>query len=200
MVSTYANWLRRTKLEFKQHFVHIDLKYLFLGPFTQTPSRMQGVDFSSQLFSSKFGIVVPVKIIHEVWSFLHPFSLHVWIVLLLCIPTLILAMVLADYIYFASFATWQTSAGFVLRVACFDNTNHHPGRRKYGKVRGGIRVSDEPEKPRFRFRIPFYPPKTRVNPDFRVFMPDFPPKNRVKPVFRSIRNSVSSKCHYPPHP
>ena len=95
---------------------------------------MQGVDFSSQLFSSKFGIVVPVKIIHEVWSFLHPFSLHVWIVLLLCIPTLILAMVLADYIYFASFATWQTSAGFVLRVACFDNTNHHPGRRKYGKV------------------------------------------------------------------
>ena len=25
----------------------------------------------------------------------------------------------------------------------------------------------------------------------------FPPKNRVKPVFRSIRNPVSSKCHYP---
>ena len=66
--------------------------------------------------------------------------------------------------------------------------------------RGGIRVSDEPEKPGFRFRIPFYPPKTRVNPDFRVFMPDFPPKNRVKPVFRSIQNLVSSKCHYPPHP
>ena len=66
--------------------------------------------------------------------------------------------------------------------------------------RGGIRVSDEPEKPGFRFRIPFYPPKTRVNPDFRVFMLDFPPKNRVKPVFRSIRNSVLSKCHYPPHP
>ena len=31
-------------------------------------------------------------------------------------------------------------------------------------------------------------------------MPDFSPKNRVKSVFRSIRNSASSKCHYPPHP
>ena len=66
--------------------------------------------------------------------------------------------------------------------------------------RGGIRVFDEPEKPDFRFRIPLFPPKNRVNPDFRVFMLDFPPKNRVKPVFRSIRNPVSSKCHYPPHP
>ena len=44
------------------------------------------------------------------------------------------------------------------------------------------------------FRIPFFPPKNRVNPDFRVFRLDFPLKNG------SIRKSVSSKCPYPPHP
>ena len=49
--------------------------------------------------------------------------------------------------------------------------------------RGGIRVSDEPEKPGFRFQIPFYPPKTRVNTDFRVFMLDFLPKKQGKTGF-----------------
>ena len=65
---------------------------------------------------------------------------------------------------------------------------------------GGIRVFDEPEKPDFRFRMPLFPPKTKVNLDFRVFMLEFPMKNWVKPVFRSIRNPVSSKCHYLPQP
>ena len=42
---------------------------------------------------------------------------------------------------------------------------------------------DEPEKPDFRFQIPFFPPKIRVNPDFRVFMLDFPPKKPGKTGF-----------------
>ena len=50
-------------------------------------------------------------------------------------------------------------------------------------IRGGICVFYEPEKPDFRFRMPLFPLKTRVNPDFRVFMLEFPTKNRVKPVF-----------------
>ena len=36
-------------------------------------------------------------------------------------------------------------------------------------TRGGIRVLDEPEKPDFRFPIPFFPPKIQVNPDFFGF-------------------------------
>ena len=85
----------------------------FPGPFTPNPSRLQGVDFTYQLFSSQYGIVVPVKITRDNWSFLHPFSSNVWIVLLLCIPTLMLAMVLADYIFFGSFANWEASTGSV---------------------------------------------------------------------------------------
>ena len=92
------------------------------------------MDFSSQLFSSKYGIVVPVKITRDMWSFLRPFSKNVWIMLLLCIPTLMIAMVVADYIFLGSFANWEISVGFVLRIACIEATNHHPGERKYGKV------------------------------------------------------------------
>ena len=74
------------------------------------------MDFSSQLFSSKFGIVVPVKITRDMWSFLHPFSHRVWAILLLNIPVLMLTMVLADYLYLGSFVNWKTSVAFVMRV------------------------------------------------------------------------------------
>ena len=72
-------------------------------------------------------------------------------------------------------------------------------------IRGWIRAFDVPEKPdktkdktRFSEGNQAYKPE---NPDFRIKLGNSNPKIRFYPVFRSIRNTVSSKRHYPPaHP
>ena len=92
------------------------------------------MEFSSPLFVDQYRIVVPVRVTRDVWSFLDPLSVPVWIVFLLCIPTISLAMVLADYFYFSSFRNWETSVGFVVRVACLDHSSHLGGDRKYSKL------------------------------------------------------------------
>ena len=63
-------------------------------------------------------IVVPLRPIKDIWSFLHPFSYEVWICLVITIPCLILAMWLANL--HAKF-DFGTLLGFVIRVAMVDD-------------------------------------------------------------------------------
>ena len=67
---------------------------------------------------SHYTIVVPVRQIQELWSFLHPFSYEVWIWLLVTLPSLILAL-LATKQY--AEIDLETLVGFVIRAAVVDD-------------------------------------------------------------------------------
>ena len=64
-------------------------------------------------------IVVPVKPRENLWSFLNPLTYQVWIGILISMPLLILAMGLANYIFYQHM-DWQNVINFVLRVALVD--------------------------------------------------------------------------------
>ena len=91
---------------------------MYLGPLDPTYSYSKAVEFSSHLYMSHYTIVVPVKQVQELWSFLHPFSYEVWIWLLVTLPSLIIA-------FWASKQNaeidLETLLGFVIRAAVVDD-------------------------------------------------------------------------------
>ena len=67
---------------------------------------------------SHYTIVVPVRPIQEIWSFLYPFTFEVWIWLVITIPCLILSMWVANH---HATIDLETILGFVTRVAMVDD-------------------------------------------------------------------------------
>ena len=69
-----------------------------------------------------YSIMVPLKPMEKLWSFLGPLDSRVWIAFLLNIPTFILTMGLANYIYYKKI-NWRPLIDFVLRAAMVDNSD-----------------------------------------------------------------------------
>ena len=84
------------------------------GTFVPTSSRLKAVDFSVPILNEFWTIAIPIKSEVDVWSFLHPFAPEVWIASLASIPTFMMAMIMADYLYFGTLR-WEASVSFVLR-------------------------------------------------------------------------------------
>ena len=80
---------------------------------------MEAVDFSIPIINEYWTLAIPIKLEVEVWSFLNPFDLEVWIASLISIPIFMLAMITADYLFFGTLR-WEASVSFVLR----DHTVH----------------------------------------------------------------------------
>ena len=100
---------------------------MFLGPFARTESWSRAVDFSSTIYTDGFTIVVPLRSETQVWSFLEPLSLNVWILSIISIPIFLLAMGLAEYAYYGVF-NWGIVTGFVLRNVFLENVPQLPER------------------------------------------------------------------------
>ena len=87
-----------------------------LGPFVLTVDRAKAVDFSSPVLHSYYTIVVPLQHKSKMWYFATPFAYHVWLFIIISIPTYIAIMGLAEYMY-TGLADWDKICGFVLRNA-----------------------------------------------------------------------------------
>ena len=87
---------------------------MFSGTFAPTSSRLKAVDFSVPIINDYWAIAIPIKSEVDVWSFLHPFAPEVWIAYLASIPTFMMAMITADYLYSGTLR-WEASVSFVLR-------------------------------------------------------------------------------------
>ena len=101
----------------------------YSGTFTPTSSRLKAVDFSVPITNDYWAIAVPIKSEVDVWSFLQPFTSEVWIASIVSIPTFMMAMVTADYLYFGSFS-WEPSVSFVLRIALVEHSFKVPDRNR----------------------------------------------------------------------
>ena len=91
---------------------------------------------------SHYTIVVPVTSSQDVWSFLHPFTIDVWIALLISIPLVILTLIICNYYVKI---TWETLVSFVIRFIMVDGRYPFKIINKYGsksqKVLGIIWIS-----------------------------------------------------------
>ena len=104
----------------------------FLGPFDPTYSRSQSVDFSSMVSVGSYDIILPLKAENDVWSFIKPFSVELWIFSLGSIPIIMLAMALADYLRRVE-TEWATLVGFVLRNILSENMGKMPEKYNHQK-------------------------------------------------------------------
>ena len=93
------------------------------------------VDFIDSLTGgSHYPLIIPLRIEHDEWALLKPFSLWVWVVSLVCLPLYLVIMGLADYVFWGS-VKWQTLFGFVLRIFLSEHA-HKPTNDKmvYQKI------------------------------------------------------------------
>ena len=103
-----------------------------LGPFDPTYSRSQSVDFSSMVSVGSYDIILPLRAENDVWSFIKPFSVELWIFSLGSIPIIMLAMALADYLRRVE-TEWATLVGFVLRNILSENMGKMPEKYNHQK-------------------------------------------------------------------
>ena len=80
-----------------------------------------------------WGLVIPLGIQTDLLTILKPFQYEVWMLLIISVPTYILAMILADYI-FSGNANWQCLIGFVGRIAFHSDINNVDIRRYYQRL------------------------------------------------------------------
>ena len=113
--------------------MNVKIYLCHFGPFGQNPSRSKAVDFSLPIINDYYSIAVPITSKDDLWSFLHPFNLEVWIASLISIPIFMTAMVLADYLYTGSLK-WGTSISFVLRIALLDKSLKIPHKTIYKSI------------------------------------------------------------------
>ena len=104
-----------------------------IGPFAPTLSRSEAVDFSLPIINEQYSIAVPIKSEDDLWSFLHPFNLEVWIASFISIPIFMIAMVSADYLYTGSLK-WGISISFVLRIALMEQSLKIPDKTIYNRI------------------------------------------------------------------
>ena len=75
-------------------------------------------------------IAIPITSRHDFLSFLYPLTFEVWMVIIVSVPTFILASMLRDYLYtrYRPFRTlsllseWQRSIAFIMRTIFVDNS------------------------------------------------------------------------------
>ena len=72
------------------------------------------MDFTNTVESAYYTVVVPVKHNSKMWYFVDPFSLDVWLLLVVIIPMYLVTMGLANH-FFWGFADWGDQFAFVLR-------------------------------------------------------------------------------------
>ena len=99
-----------------------NLLFTIPGPIEVEYDYSKAVDFSSTLYMDHYSIMVPLKPMKKLWSFLGPLDSRVWITFLLIIPTFIFTMGLANYMYYKKI-NWRPLIDFVLRTAMVDNTD-----------------------------------------------------------------------------
>ena len=92
---------------------------LYQGPIDTAYSFSKAVEYSSYLIMCHHTIVVPVRPRDNLWSFLHPLTYQVWAGILLSVPIFILAMGLANRVFYKDI-DWATVSNFVLRVTMGD--------------------------------------------------------------------------------
>ena len=91
--------------------------YYFIGPFTQTLSRAQSVEFTTPIgLMAYYTIIAPLRVQNNLMSIMDPLSSNVWICLAICIPLYIGAMILLNYIYSGT-TNWETAASSIMRAA-----------------------------------------------------------------------------------
>ena len=66
------------------------------------------------LSSESMSIIVPLSSQEDIWTFLYPFNLEVWIFTLISIPIFAIALGSTDYFGNGS-VDWITVLGFVIR-------------------------------------------------------------------------------------
>ena len=109
-------------------------KLIFSGPFTQTLSRAEAVDFTLSIgISTHYTIVVPLRFKDNLLSITDPLSFEVWICFLICIPAYIGVIILMNYIYSGS-PNWEATASFVLRSALSERKDRLPPKHLYQKL------------------------------------------------------------------
>lgn len=84
------------------------------------------------MFVDYWGLVIPLSIKDSFFNILNPFSLDVWIVLLITIPVYMLSMAITDYVDFGSIL-WNKSAGLVIRIALHNDIRDYSERRFHQK-------------------------------------------------------------------
>ena len=91
--------------------------YYFIGPFTQTLSRAQSVEFTTPIgVMAYYTIIAPLRVQNNLMSIMDPLSSNVWICLAICIPLYIGAMISMNYIYSGT-TNWETAASSIMRAA-----------------------------------------------------------------------------------
>ena len=100
------------------------------GTFLPTYSYSRAVDFSTPILNDHWTIAIPITLRHDFLSFLYPLTFEVWMVIIVSVPTFILASMLTDYLYtrYRPFRTlsllseWQRSIAFIMRTIFVDNS------------------------------------------------------------------------------
>ena len=103
------------------------------GPFIPNLNRAIGVDYTWPLYDDHYKIVVPLRPYNNFALFISVFNSEVWIAVLISIPVVFLAMMLADLI-FSRATNWEANIGFVLSKICADSTFETPNEHLYQKV------------------------------------------------------------------
>ena len=108
--------------------------FTFLGPFFQALYPESAVDFTRHVARGDWAIVLPLETGSNKWYIIDPFQYNVWLLLFISIPTMLLTMGLADYIY-VGIADWNNLSGFVIRNVLSEQTGRFPNlTRLYQKI------------------------------------------------------------------
>ena len=99
--------------------------FTFSGPFFQALYTDGDVDFTRHVARGDWAIVIPLETSSNKWYIIDPFQHCVWLVLIISIPTMLLTMGLADYI-FVGIADWSNISGFVMRNILSEQTGRFP--------------------------------------------------------------------------
>ena len=91
------------------------------------------VDYTLQISNNYYSIVFPLKHGSEMWFFISPFSLNVWLSSVLCVPIYLLAMGLADCLFDGQ-ADWGAVTDFVLRNALSEQNYVPRDKQAYQKL------------------------------------------------------------------
>ena len=83
------------------------------------------VAFSSALTQAVVKFIIPIRSTTDVWSFLQPLSLEVWICLLAIVPVFILLCGLLDFLS-SGLANWTAVASFAVRNILAENIGKIP--------------------------------------------------------------------------
>ena len=103
------------------------------GPFGSALSVLTSVAYSSVITMDIPTFIIPLRREHDIWAFVYPFSIEVWIFSLLSIPIYILVWGLLNYLNSRQ-ANWTTLVGFVVRNSLVDHAMKMPDKTKHQKA------------------------------------------------------------------